>query len=340
MRIDMHFHSKFSDGRLTAVEIIELAKQKWAGFIACTEHDVINTEFPKLAREAGFKSVEAVEISWKDRKYDKHLHFTCYAQKFSQEVHEVLDSSRAWRQDKMRAQISLLQWHWFIIDWKNFLEFYRERWVNVDNFNSSHLSSYVYMQDTNIALVEKLTGEKLDRDWFVKNCLKDEWRYPWIWAVLMPEYEPSIEKCSEMARDNNAILSLAHPNFKLTQNQFRERIAYYLELGINAVEINAKANKSWVDLILEYREKLGYILTFWSDCHFKENDDNEHWEFLAINPFISEQMISLNNYYIQKKLWILPTLNIPESFRDDLWADILEYAKTLKEYSRTPVFES
>ncbi|EKE27545.1 MAG: hypothetical protein ACD_3C00194G0005 [uncultured bacterium (gcode 4)] len=330
MRIDMHFHSKLSDWRLTNGEIIALAKQKGAGFIACTEHDIINTEFPKLAQEAGFKSVEAVEISWIDLKYDKHLHLTCYAQKFSQEVHNILDSSRAWRQDKMRAQISLLQTHWFAIDWENFLEFYKVRWVNVDNFNSSHLSSYIYMQNSNISLIEKLTWEKLDRDSFIKKCLKDEWKYSWVWAVKISEYEPSLEKCSKMAKDNNAILSLAHPNFKLTQEEFRERIAYFLDLGINAVEINAKASKSWVDLILEYREKYGFILTFWSDCHFNENDDKEHWEFLTVNPYISELMINLNIYYLQKKTWIFENINIPVELWWDLWNDIIEYARINK----------
>jgi hypothetical protein len=48
----------------------------------------------------------------------------------------------------------------------------------------------------------------------------------------------------------------------LTQEEFRERIAYYMDCGINAIEINAKATKSWVELILEYKERYQYILTF------------------------------------------------------------------------------
>jgi predicted metal-dependent phosphoesterase TrpH len=51
MKTDMHFHSKLSDGRITTSEIIDIAIKNKAEFIACTEHDIINVDFPILAKE-------------------------------------------------------------------------------------------------------------------------------------------------------------------------------------------------------------------------------------------------------------------------------------------------
>jgi predicted metal-dependent phosphoesterase TrpH len=58
MKTDLHFHSKLSDGRITSREIIEIALKKKAEFIACTEHDIINVDFPILAKEQGIESLE------------------------------------------------------------------------------------------------------------------------------------------------------------------------------------------------------------------------------------------------------------------------------------------
>lgn len=302
MKLDMHFHSKLSDGRKTSEEIIDLAIKRKIGFLACTEHDIINTEFPIIAARFGIKSCEAVEISWTDTKHSQHLHLTCYSKSFSQKTHKILEDSRLGRQRKMILQIELLKNNWFDIEWNSFLEYFKKKWVNIDNFNSSHLSTYVFKNSNNIELLTKLTWEKLDRDLFIKYCLKEEWKYSWIWSVAIPEYEPSLELCGEVAKEDKAILSLAHPNFKLTQEQFIERIWYYMECGINAVEINSKATKDWVHLILKYQKKFNYLLTFWSDSHFKEHDDNEHWSFWKMNRFVNEDIISINLYMLQKKL--------------------------------------
>jgi hypothetical protein len=84
---------------------------------------------------------------------------------------------------------------------------------------------------------------------------------------------------------------------------------------------------------LEYKERYQYILTFWSDCHFKKNDDEEHGDFLKMNSYVSQDMIDLNLYYLQKKAWLLKNLSIPALLWWDLGTDILEYARNLKEIS-------
>ena len=62
-----------------------------------------------------------------------------------------------------------------------------------------------------------------------------------------------------MAKIDNAITSLAHPNFSLkTLDRYRELIPYYHRLGLSAVEINTAATKEWTDMILASQMMLGH----------------------------------------------------------------------------------
>ncbi|MDD2566279.1 MAG: PHP domain-containing protein [Candidatus Gracilibacteria bacterium] len=329
--LDMHFHSKLSDGRKTNGEIIKEAKKQGLEFITCTDHDIINTEFPTLAIANGIKSVEAVEISGFDENLKRHLHLTCYSQGFNSEIHEVLKLSRAGRQEKIELQVELLVSKGFQIEFKKFFEYFKNKGINPLNLNSSHLSSYIYGNQYNIDLIKKLTGEKLSRDEFIKECLKDEGKYHQIGAVTIPEYEPNLQKCVSLAKQNSAILSIAHPNSKFTTREFKRRIEYYLELGINAVEINAKASQKWVKLILNLREKYNFILTFGSDCHFKSYLENEHGELGKMNPYVPQNMVNLNLYYIQKKLGLIKNASLDPNLGGDLGNDVIEYVKMREE---------
>ena len=58
MKFDLHFHTTLSDGGKTPEETVQIAKNLGLEFIACTDHDLVNTEVPRLAREAGIGAVE------------------------------------------------------------------------------------------------------------------------------------------------------------------------------------------------------------------------------------------------------------------------------------------
>ncbi len=221
----------------------------------------------------------------------------------------------------MKKQIELLSSFWFNINWDSFYEYFAKKWVNVDNFNSSHLSYYVLRDEHNADLLEKLTWRRMEHDEFIKTCLKEKGEFNWIWSVTVPEYEPSLEVCWQFATESRAVLSIAHPNFKLTQEEFKERIEYYLDCWINAVEINSRASEDWVKLILKYQKKYWYILTFWSDCHFKVWDDKEHAWFWFGNKRIDEDLLGVNIYHFKKKIWLMDWFR-KIVLRDELWDDI------------------
>ncbi len=65
MKIDLHVHSRGSDGKLTVDEIMEQAKARNIGFLAITDHDSIGcqTQASALANKAGIRYVSGVELN-------------------------------------------------------------------------------------------------------------------------------------------------------------------------------------------------------------------------------------------------------------------------------------
>jgi predicted metal-dependent phosphoesterase TrpH len=65
MTIDLHIHSKCSDGKLTAGDLIKEAKSRKIAFMSITDHDTIGSQLEaiKLAKTAGIRYVTGVELN-------------------------------------------------------------------------------------------------------------------------------------------------------------------------------------------------------------------------------------------------------------------------------------
>lgn len=295
--IDLHFHSKCSDWKINNSEIISIAKGKKAKLLACTDHDFVNDEFVHLARNNWIKTCFATEISAYDPKYEQSLHLTCYARNLNSRVRKILSQTRVARVDKNKAKIKKLQTSWFIIDEKKFFDYYDKLWVNTDNINIHHIAHYIYLEDKNRKLIKQITWIETDSTFFIQNFLKRKGQFSQYWFVKMAEYEPIIEDCTNGIKENSWIISLAHPNNNLTIQEFENRIPYYIQSWLNAIEINSMASAEWVNTIQKYKEKYWYIITLWSDCHFEDTKDGKHAEFGELNWFVSKK---LKNQYIEE----------------------------------------
>lgn len=164
-----------------------------------------------------------------------------------------------------------------------------------ESFNpaNGHLSEYIYHFPENIAQAKNLTGKEMNRIDFLYHCLKREGEYSWVGAPGVPNYEPSIELCAELARENNAILSIAHPNFTFDRDiDCLDRIIYpYVESGVRGIEINTSASPEWIEAILCIRKRFNLLLTFGSDCHFKHSADGKHSMLGELNPHMDSAFI-------------------------------------------------
>ena len=231
-----------------------------------------------------------MEISAYEPTTDKHLHITCYAQHFSDRFHNIMTETREGRKVKVQNQIQSLQDNGFRADFPGFLQYFADQGIADMNLANGHIAHYIYSFPENIALVEKITGQSLNWIGFLCEFLKREGKFAHIGAPIVANYEPTVELCVELARENNALLSIAHPNFTFVKGRenLESIIKTYVDAGVRGIEINATASREWVQTILEVRAKYNLILTSGSDCHFDGSTDGKHGEFGSRNPYLDD----------------------------------------------------
>ncbi len=108
MRGDFHFHSTFSDGKLTPEELVKMAKEKNLDAACLTDHDTIEGSliFSKLAREEGIISFPALEFSTVSN--GESIHVLGYFKSVEDLPQEFLDHLKLMRQrriDRMKKMV-------------------------------------------------------------------------------------------------------------------------------------------------------------------------------------------------------------------------------------------
>lgn len=136
-------------------------------------------------------------------------------------------------------------------------------------------------------------GSAFDKNTFIKRALSKTGDFAHLGSIdNLPAYEPSVELCGELARENNAILSIAHPNHTFRDiEEFKTLVPSYVERGVNALEIHLSTSPEWIEVLLETRKRFDLLLTFGSDCHFHPNDREKHGMIGSLNPYPEETFI-------------------------------------------------
>lgn len=297
-KFDMHFHSTYSDWYLTNEGIIKIAKELWLKFLAITDHDVVNSDFVQLSKQNGINTLEWVEISaFDDKVTNKSLHLTCYAEKFSWEILEILEKTRNWKIEKVKKQIEKLNFLELEINYPEFIKYFKEKWFDIWNLNNSHIAEFVYMDQENIEKINKLVWEKISMWDFIRRWLKKDWDLKDIFWQEVPRFEPTVDEIWKIVLRDWYFLSTAHPNFTFRENfeLFYEFIEQYKDI-LQWIEINSLASKKWIEVILETGKKYKKIFTFWSDEHFIpwDKDDDVHWKLWSFNPNVPNSDIHEN----------------------------------------------
>ncbi len=294
-KLDMHFHSTCSDGENTHEEILDQAKKKGLEFIALTDHDHISGEFQQKAQNIWIESTQSVEISARNYQHEKSLHLTCYAKEFSQDVFDILDWVRESKKNNLKVQIESLQKSGFQVSLEDLQDFAQQMKRPIEAMNKFDIARILYENPENKKIWISLNNGK--DVWLVEFYLqyfKRTWeKFSTFW-ILVPEYEPSLEVCKQIKEKNNAILSMAHPNFTFKKDiqTFVTTIEHYIQTAwISAVEINSRASKEWIKVIQQVAEKYWLFITFWSDNHGIGIKDEKHADFGNLNPNITAEFI-------------------------------------------------
>ncbi len=295
-KIDMHFHSTHSDGRNTEEELLQHAQTKKVEFLALTDHDNISSGFREKAAKYGIHSCESVEISARNYQDEKSLHLTCYTKHFSHDVHAILNNVREAKKGNLETQIIALQQSGFQITMQELYDFWKSCNRNISALNKYDIASILYHSKINKQhWIQLNNGIDLWLNDFYLRYFKREGEQFSVFWVLVPEYEPSLEVCKHIQQTHDAILSIAHPNFTFKKwvDEFISSLPTYIENAwVNALEINSKASKLWIESIIKEAKKHNLYITFWSDNHKIWSPDNKHGDFTELNPHITESFIT------------------------------------------------
>jgi predicted metal-dependent phosphoesterase TrpH len=290
---DMHFHSTRSDWYNKPKKIIKKASDLNLELITLTDHDIISSrEFISEANSLWIESKSSVEISARNYEIEKSLHLTCYSNNFSKEIHDIVNNTRFKKQDMIIKKILKIKKWGFEIDENDFFNYYENFWKKRENLNRYNIAEYLFRNEKNINLAKQISwNDNITVLYLFREFLKEWWKFNDKYKVKIPDYEPSIEVCWELAKNNSAILSIAHPNFSFAREHisgFKKVLPYYIDRWVNAIEINSKASKKWLEAIYEAKKKYNLILTAGSDNHWIWKIDDKHWDFWSLNSLLSQ----------------------------------------------------
>lgn len=303
---DCHFHTTRSDGFYTPEMAVAEAKKRGLEFAACTNHDLIDREIVRQFRDEGIESVAAVEISacdygnGKDVK-DKSFHVTAYSHAFDADFDAQLSGVRSTRVLKVRGQCEILARLGFDIDPASLEAYWRDCGLSVENLSNAHIRDYLFFSKSeernrkNAREYRKLTGRDVDYAKFIKLHLGKTSEEP-LGYFEIPRYEPGYGTLASVRGRCSAILSIAHPNHSFDREgigEFERRAVRAIEAGAaNALEIHSSTPPEWIEKVLEIRRRYDLVLTFGSDCHFKEEPDGKHAWLGELNPHLDDAFVA------------------------------------------------
>jgi len=311
LKIDQHFHTTLSDGKKDNSEILEqYIKWKDVSFCVATEHDIVNTSFRDFLYDLSVDTCYWVEISACDYENRKSMHILHYSSSINNLLDSKLDSLREARIYKIKQQVEKLKSNWFIINYSDFINYFEiiEK-INPSNLNAFNIAEYIYKNKKtfieNNKIIKSISWKDFSTKGFFENFLKETWIYSHIWWKRIIDYELSFDDLQEI-KTERSVLSIAHPNFTFKSIEvFNSRIEHLVKnRWINAIEINAKANKEWADTIMKVKKDFDLILTFWSDCHFisDEGNNDKHSELFSFNSYVSEKILDLEFDKFKEKI--------------------------------------
>ena len=74
-RIDLHLHTRYSDGSLTPAEVVDLAHQAGVTAMAITDHDIVDgiPHAMEAAAKLGIEVIPGVELSSRFNEQELHV---------------------------------------------------------------------------------------------------------------------------------------------------------------------------------------------------------------------------------------------------------------------------
>ena len=270
MIIDLHIHSKSSDGAFTAEEIVNEAKLRNIGFMSITDHDSIGCQEVTigLARKAGIRYISGVELNvtfshprYRDGK-SVSLDFLGYQfDPKNKELSEKLQQIANYREERATKILRNLN-----------AEFEKE---GIEKLTKNDF-------DLIQASVDGTLGRPHIADYLVKKGIvqsRQEAFDKYLVKCDVPKYPLYLEEASRLVRNAGGKLVLAHPNdphgtslVALTKSLPEQTtiVEDSMLSFIDGVECwHSRNDAQTTNHYVKFAKEHGLIMTGGSDCHQK-----------------------------------------------------------------------
>jgi len=270
MIIDLHIHSKSSDGAYTVEEIVREAKQKNIGFMSITDHDTIGCQEVAigLVRKTGIHYISGVElnVTFSHPRFHEgksvSLDFLGYQfDPKSNELNAKLQQMARYREERAAKIMKNLN-----------AEFEKE--------GNEKLTKNDF--DLIQASVDGTLGRPHIADYLVKKRLvqnRQEAFDKYLVKCDVPKYPLYLEDASKLVRNAGGRLVLAHPNdphgtslvglTRLLPEQ-TEIVQESMLAFIDGVECwHSRSDTETISHYVKFAKEHNLIMTGGSDCHQK-----------------------------------------------------------------------
>ena len=270
MIIDLHIHSKASDGKLTVQEIFKEAENRNISFMSITDHDSIScqTQAVSTAKKEGIRYITGVElnVTFTHPKYNEgkpvSLDFLGYQfDAADKSLESKLETMRKYREERAAK----------ILDNLN-TEFKKE------NIAALTKDDFRQIEES----VDGVLGRPHIADYLVKKGIvktRQEAFDKYLVKCDVAKYPLYLEDASKLVRNAGGKLVLAHPNdphgtslIALTKSLIEQTniIQEKMLLCIDGVECwHSRSTIETTNHYVAFAKEHGLIMTGGSDCHQK-----------------------------------------------------------------------
>lgn len=269
--VDLHTHTKHSDGELTTEQLLRRAVEYKLSAIAITDHDsvaaYVNDQeiLARIAHESGLEVVPGIELSTTDAEGNKRHILGLGINPFAPELTEVLEDMQLNRLRYTSDTCNILQFHGWHIDTEGLLS-------QSATITKAHIARALLADARNKALWTESTGTETPTEGQLieATIAKDKPFY------ISKEEDMRPERAVEIIHKVGGVAILAHPSFNLMKgesfaNLERNMLAWHLD-GVEAVYVqyDRSDNDREADFLvplLKFADRHGLLITGGSDFH-------------------------------------------------------------------------
>ena len=264
MKIDLHLHTDYSDGRMTPEELLELCNERGYNIVSITDHDTIDgyLSVKDIASSYGITLIPGVEISANYNDIEVHI-AAYFFDDSNEELHFMLRQINTNRIHRAKQIVDKLAAYNIYLDFNQILK----------SVGRSRIVGRLHIAR---AMIEE--GYSLTIKSIFNRYLGDDAR------AYVPKQTPPVDKVIKLISKAGGISILAHPH----RLDNIATVNGVIEAGVDGLEVYCPRSSAYaIGIFEQLAEQHNLLITGGSDFHGEPDEiidfgsyslDIERWQ--------------------------------------------------------------